>query len=117
MFRYTHLKTTKNLDFVPGQIHLTLSNAKDKKAYQKGVDVLVQVKDYYISAARPGGAKGLLLGTKKGGGAREGIKALLLPFPLATDAAVLNSAYSPASGDVLPWSHSFPFSLPRMCRR
>jgi hypothetical protein len=57
------------------------------------------------------------LGQKKGGGAREGIKALLLPFLLATDAAVLNTAYLPASGDVLPWSHPFPLSLPRMCRR
>jgi len=47
---YTHLKTTKNLDFTPNQVHLTLSNAKDKSAYVKGVDVLVQdvnvVKEY-----------------------------------------------------------------------
>ena len=48
--RYTHLKTTKNLDFTPNQVHLTLSNAKDKTSYVKGVDVLVQdvttVKEY-----------------------------------------------------------------------
>ena len=47
---YTHLKTTKNLDFTPNQVHLTLSNAKDKGSYVKGVDVLVQdvnvVKEY-----------------------------------------------------------------------
>ena len=33
---YTHLKTAKNLDFVPGQPTLTLSNIKDKSAYVKG---------------------------------------------------------------------------------
>ena len=47
---YTHLKSTKNLDFEPGQIHLTLSNAKDKRSFVKGVDVLVtdisSVKEY-----------------------------------------------------------------------
>merc|ERR1712129_164160 len=39
---YTHLKTTKNLDFTPNQVHLTLSNAKDKASYVKGVDVVVK---------------------------------------------------------------------------
>lgn len=47
---YTHLKTSKNLDFTPNQVHLTLSNAKDKATYVKGVDVLVQdvtaIKEY-----------------------------------------------------------------------
>lgn len=47
---YTHLKTSKNLDFEPNKIHLTLSNAKNKAAYQKGVDVMVTdistVKEY-----------------------------------------------------------------------
>ncbi|GMI03129.1 hypothetical protein TrVE_jg3433 [Triparma verrucosa] len=47
---YTHLKTTKNLDFNPNQVHLTLSNAKDKSQWMKGVDVLVTdvttIKEY-----------------------------------------------------------------------
>lgn len=32
---YTHLKTTENLDFQPGTVTLTLSNAKDKKMVKK----------------------------------------------------------------------------------
>ena len=47
---YTHLKTTKNLDFSPSSVHLTLSNAKNKAAFTKGVDVLVSdvstIKEY-----------------------------------------------------------------------
>lgn len=47
---YTHLKSTKNLDFTPNKVHLTLSNSKDKSTYVKGVDVLVQdvaaIKEY-----------------------------------------------------------------------
>jgi len=47
---YTHLKTTKNLDFSPNQVHLTLSNAKVKTTWTKGVDVLVNdvstIKEY-----------------------------------------------------------------------
>jgi len=38
---YTHLKTTKNLDFAPGKVHLTLSNAADKKTFVKGQDVIL----------------------------------------------------------------------------
>lgn len=36
---YTHLKTAKNLDFVPGQSTLTLSNIKDKSAFVKGSEI------------------------------------------------------------------------------
>ena len=36
---YTHLKTAKNLDFVPGQSTLTLSNIKDKAAFVKGSEI------------------------------------------------------------------------------
>ena len=50
---YTHLKTNKNLDFTPGTIVLTLSNAKDKELVKKEEGLLVllvsdpsQVKEY-----------------------------------------------------------------------
>jgi len=47
---YTHLKTAKNLDFVPGQSTLTLSNIKDKSAYVKGSTIsagdVSAVKEY-----------------------------------------------------------------------
>jgi len=47
---YTHLKTDKNLDFVPGQSTLTLSNIKDKSAFVKGSEISVSdvnsVKEY-----------------------------------------------------------------------
>jgi len=47
---YTHLKTGKNLDFVPGQSTLTLSNIKDKSAYVKGSTIsagdVSAVKEY-----------------------------------------------------------------------
>lgn len=47
---YTHLKTAKNLDFVPGQPTLTLSNIKDKSAYVKGSTIMAgdvsAVKEY-----------------------------------------------------------------------
>ena len=47
---YTHLKTAKNLDFVPGQPTLTLSNIKDKSAYVKGSTITAgdvsAVKEY-----------------------------------------------------------------------
>jgi len=47
---YTHLKTTKNLDFVPGQSTLTLSNIRDKAAFVKGsnlsVNDVTSVKEY-----------------------------------------------------------------------
>ncbi|KAJ1455093.1 hypothetical protein M885DRAFT_520639 [Pelagophyceae sp. CCMP2097] len=47
---YTHLKSAKNLDFAPGQVHLTLSNAKVKSTFIKGVDILVSdvgsIKEY-----------------------------------------------------------------------
>jgi len=36
---YTHLKSEKNLDFVPGQSTLTLSNIKDKAAFVKGSEI------------------------------------------------------------------------------
>jgi len=36
---YTHLKSEKNLDFVPGQSTLTLSNIKDKSAFVKGSEI------------------------------------------------------------------------------
>lgn len=53
---YTHLKTTKNLDFNPNQVHLTLSNAKDKSQWMKGVDVLVTdvdtIKEYSCCQVR-----------------------------------------------------------------
>jgi len=38
---YTHLKTDKNLDFVPGTVGLTLSNTKDKAAFKKDEPVMV----------------------------------------------------------------------------
>ena len=38
---YVHLKTATNLDFVPGTIGLTLSNARDKHAVIRGRDVIV----------------------------------------------------------------------------
>jgi len=38
---YTHLKSSSNLDFVPGQITMTLSNAKDKSTFIKGSEVCV----------------------------------------------------------------------------
>ena len=47
---YTHLKSAKNLDFVPGQPTLTLSNIKDKSAFVKGSEISVtdvsMVKEY-----------------------------------------------------------------------
>jgi len=47
---YTHLKSTKNLDFQPGQSTLTLSNIKDKSAFVKGSEISVNdvssVKEY-----------------------------------------------------------------------
>jgi len=47
---YTHLKTSSNLDFVPGQITMTLSNALDKSTFIKGSAVIVNdvktVKQY-----------------------------------------------------------------------
>ena len=47
---YTHLKSTKNLDFVPGQATLTLSNIKDKAAFVKGSTIsagdVSAVKEY-----------------------------------------------------------------------
>jgi hypothetical protein len=36
---YTHLKSGKNLDFMPGQSTLTLSNIKDKSAFVKGSEI------------------------------------------------------------------------------
>jgi len=36
---YTHLKSDKNLDFVPGQSTLTLSNIADKSAFVKGSEI------------------------------------------------------------------------------
>jgi len=47
---YTHLKSQKNLDFVPGQSQLTLSNIRDKSAFVKGSEISVSdvnsVKEY-----------------------------------------------------------------------
>jgi len=47
---YTHLKALKNLDFVPGQSTLTLSNCKDKSAFVKGSEITVSdvgmIKEY-----------------------------------------------------------------------
>lgn len=47
---YTHLKTTKNLDFEPNVIGLTLSNSKDKSIVKKGTSEMVadvdMVKEY-----------------------------------------------------------------------
>lgn len=47
---YTHLKSNKNLDFVPGQSTMTLSNIKDKSAFVKGSEIAVNdvnsVKEY-----------------------------------------------------------------------
>ncbi len=47
---YTHLKTTTNLDFAPGTVALTISNARDKKSVVKGQEVIVGdvavVKEY-----------------------------------------------------------------------
>ena len=47
---YTHLKSSKNLDFVPGQSTLTLSNIKDKTAYVKESEIEVydakSIKEY-----------------------------------------------------------------------
>jgi 3'(2'), 5'-bisphosphate nucleotidase len=47
---YTHLKSAKNLDFVPGQSQLTLSNIRDKGAFVKGTEIAVNdvnsVKEY-----------------------------------------------------------------------
>ena len=42
---YTHLKTSKNLDFVPGPISLTLSNTRDKKSFVPGEELRVSVVD------------------------------------------------------------------------
>ena len=47
---YTHLKSTKNLDFVPGQSQLTLSNIRDKAAFVPGTEIAINdvnsVKEY-----------------------------------------------------------------------
>lgn len=47
---YTHLKSQKNLDFVPGQSQLTLSNIRDKSAFVKDSEISVSdvnsVKEY-----------------------------------------------------------------------
>ena len=52
------LKTNKNLDFVPGQSQLTLSNIRDKTAFVKGSEISVSdvnaVKEYScMQAIRP----------------------------------------------------------------
>lgn len=44
---YTHLLAATNLDFVPGQVSLTLSNAKDKKSFIKGGPPMI-VKDVNV---------------------------------------------------------------------
>lgn len=47
---YTHLKTSTNLDFMPGEIQLTISNARDKSAVIKNHHIIVDdvnnVKEY-----------------------------------------------------------------------
>ncbi|KAJ1624053.1 hypothetical protein T492DRAFT_1050351 [Pavlovales sp. CCMP2436] len=47
---YTHLKAKKNLDFIPGTVQLTLSNAKNKKSFVKGETFVVNdvavIKEY-----------------------------------------------------------------------
>jgi len=47
---YTHLKSNVNLDFVPHAAKLTLTNARDKSAVKKLVDVVADdvdmVKEY-----------------------------------------------------------------------
>lgn len=44
---YTHLKSESNLDFVPGQVSMTLSNAKDKSSFIKGGPPMI-VKDVNV---------------------------------------------------------------------
>ena len=54
---YVHLKTATNLDFVPGTIGLTLSNARDKHAVIRGRDVIVNdvgaVREYACMQVGP----------------------------------------------------------------
>ena len=45
--KYTHLKTDKNLDCEKGEVHLSLSNAKDKEAYKA---LPKSYKDTFINA-------------------------------------------------------------------
>lgn len=42
---YTHLKTATNLDFAPGTVALTVSNARDKRAVVRGRETIVNDVD------------------------------------------------------------------------